>query len=250
MRHEVEFDWIEGSKLVARKGMTGATGNIYCGLHEFVDMAFLLHLLRPDDLFIDVGANVGSYTVLASAVCKSSSIAIEPDPGTVQSLRRNIAANRMEGRVRLIEAALGSCGGFVRFTVGRDTTNRVADETDRNAHDVRVLTLDQVAAGECPVLIKMDVEGYESRVVDGGAETLGKSSLLAIITETADQGVRSALEGAGFQTASYEPFRRDLKFSVGETSAGLHNTLFVRDLEMCRARLEAAPRRAILGQEI
>jgi hypothetical protein len=66
---EVEFNWIEGAKLIARNGMTGATGNIYCGLHEFTDMAFLLHLLRPDDLFVDVGANIGSYTVLASAVC-------------------------------------------------------------------------------------------------------------------------------------------------------------------------------------
>ena len=60
LRSEVEFDWIEGSKLVVRNGMTGATGNIYCGLHEFSDMAFLLHLLRPDDLFVDIGANIGA----------------------------------------------------------------------------------------------------------------------------------------------------------------------------------------------
>jgi hypothetical protein len=45
LRNEVVFEWIEGSRLVARNGMTGATGNIYCGLHEFADMAFLLHLL-------------------------------------------------------------------------------------------------------------------------------------------------------------------------------------------------------------
>jgi hypothetical protein len=69
LRPEVEFTWIEGSKLVVRNGMTGATGNIHCGLHEFADMVFLLHLLRPGDLFVDVGANIGSYSVLASAVC-------------------------------------------------------------------------------------------------------------------------------------------------------------------------------------
>lgn len=45
--------------------MTGATGNIYVGLHEFEDMAFLLHVLRRTDLFVDVGANIGSYTILA-----------------------------------------------------------------------------------------------------------------------------------------------------------------------------------------
>ena len=46
----MEFQWIKGSKLIVRNGMTGATGNIYCGLHEFADMGFVLHLLRPGDL--------------------------------------------------------------------------------------------------------------------------------------------------------------------------------------------------------
>lgn len=131
LRDEVVFDWIEGSKLVARNGMTGATGNIYCGLHEFIDMAFLLHLLRPGDLFVDVGANIGSYTVLASAVCGARSIAIEPDPDTVGSLNRNIEINRIVDRVRIVQAAVGSAPGKIQFTVGRDTTNRVARECVR-----------------------------------------------------------------------------------------------------------------------
>ena len=36
LQSEIEFEWIEGAKLIVRRGMTGATGNIYCGLHEFV----------------------------------------------------------------------------------------------------------------------------------------------------------------------------------------------------------------------
>jgi len=122
----VEFSWIEGSKLIARNGMTGATGNIYCGLHEFADMAFVLHLLRPDDLFVDVGANVGSYTVLASTVCGARTIAIEPDPETARSLQRNIDANGIGDRVAIVQAAVGDRRGRTHFTVGNDTTNRVA----------------------------------------------------------------------------------------------------------------------------
>ena len=71
LRHEVIVPWVEGTRLAARRGMAGATGNIYCGLHEFEDMAFVLHFLRPGDFFADVGANIGSYTVLASGVCKA-----------------------------------------------------------------------------------------------------------------------------------------------------------------------------------
>src|SRR6476469_5615627 len=74
LRDEVIVPWIGSIRLAVRRGMTGATGNVYAGLHEFADMAFTLHFLRPNDLFLDVGANIGSYTLLASGVCKARAI--------------------------------------------------------------------------------------------------------------------------------------------------------------------------------
>ena len=72
-RHQGEslFRWIGGQRLAFQRGMTGATGNFYVGLHEFADMMLPLHFLREGDLFLDIGANVGSYTVLASGVCRA-----------------------------------------------------------------------------------------------------------------------------------------------------------------------------------
>ena len=61
----IALPFVEDTYIFARRGMTGATGNWYCGLHELQDMAFVLHLLRADDHFVDIGANIGSYTVLA-----------------------------------------------------------------------------------------------------------------------------------------------------------------------------------------
>src|SRR5476651_2134868 len=78
--------FVKPVKFYARKGLTGITGNIYTGLHEFNDMAFLLHFLRPGDCFFDIGANVGSYTLLASGVCKATSIAVEPVNSTFELL--------------------------------------------------------------------------------------------------------------------------------------------------------------------
>lgn len=49
-----------GTCFLLEPGVKGATGNFYCGLHEWPDMAFVLHLLRPEDTFADIGANVGS----------------------------------------------------------------------------------------------------------------------------------------------------------------------------------------------
>jgi hypothetical protein len=57
LQEDVVVPWIGGQRLIVRRGMTGVTGNIYAGLHEFADMALVLHFLRPDDdLFFDIGA--------------------------------------------------------------------------------------------------------------------------------------------------------------------------------------------------
>src|SRR5947207_9346885 len=53
----VLMPFVESTQLLCERSMTGATGNLYCGLHEFGDMGFLLHFLRREDLFVDVGAN-------------------------------------------------------------------------------------------------------------------------------------------------------------------------------------------------
>src|SRR5688500_6393396 len=68
LRAPVLIPFVESTQLVCERSMTGATGNHYCGLHEFGDMGFLLHFLRPEDLFLDVGANIGSFSILASGV--------------------------------------------------------------------------------------------------------------------------------------------------------------------------------------
>lgn len=50
----VACEFANGARLLVRPGMTGATGNVYVGLHEFEDMAFVLHFLRAGDLLEDI----------------------------------------------------------------------------------------------------------------------------------------------------------------------------------------------------
>jgi len=226
--------------------MTGATGNIYCGLHEFADMAFLLHFLRPGDLFVDVGANIGSFTVLASAVCGAETIAIEPDPVTIGWLQKNIAANNIGKAVTTVEAAVGREQGEVNFTVGLDTVNQVADARHQNTRKVRVVRLDDLLSGRSPAFIKLDVEGYEAEVVGGATETLRNPSLLAIETESRDAEVLSTLRNAGFVEYAYDPMRRALSAKVGVSN----NALFIRDLAIVQERIAASRRYDILKLEV
>lgn len=247
LKREVEFQWIEGSKLLVRNGMTGATGNIYCGLHEFADMGFVLHLLRPGDLFVDVGANIGSYTVLASAVCGAETIAVEPDPGTLAALKRNIEVNRMGGLVTVVEAALGAAEGTARFTVGLDTMNKVTTNREAETQEVAVKRLDDVLKARDPLLIKLDVEGFEAEVLSGGAAVLAKPSLIGIETECRDPEVIALLNAAGFEELYYDPMTRLL---LDEPRWSQSNALFIRDRAACAGRLAASRRFSILGMSI
>jgi FkbM family methyltransferase len=250
LRREVIYDWMDGAKLVARNGMTGATGNIYCGLHEFADMAFLLHLLRPGDLFVDVGANIGSYTILASAVCGARSVAIEPDPASLRALARNIEINGIAGAVRVVEAAASGKAGKARFSVGLDTVNHIASHSSGETREVDAICLDDLLADADPVLIKMDVEGHEPEVVSGARQTLVNPSLSAVITETADQGMQSILNSFGFERAYYQPFSRALQFEHPRANDEFaRNALFVRRGPV-GDRLRTAPYRRIAGIRI
>jgi FkbM family methyltransferase len=248
LRSEIVHSWIHGAKLRVRRGMTGATGNIYCGLHEFVDMGFLLHFLRPGDLFVDVGANIGSYTVLAGAVAGADVVAVEPDPGSFASLQSNVELNGIQAKVKCVKAALGASTGSIRFSIGQDTMNRVlrADESIPY-QEVPVQTLDGLLAGLTPIAMKLDVEGFESEVLRGAARTLANPTLLAIETECDDAAVVSVLEAHGFTRGFYDPCTRQL----GEASAYRHhNALFFRNPNACRERLVNATPIRVLGRVI
>ena len=226
---EVVVDWVDGAKLAARRGMTGATGNIYCGLHEYVDMRFVLDLMRPGHLFVDVGANVGSYTILAAKVCGADVLAVEPGQEAGKALDRNIAVNGLDRQVTVARKALGAEHGTVLFTCGRDTTNRIATDADTATRTVEVTTLDALLEGRTPTLVKIDVEGHEEAVLEGAERTLAQQDLVAVISEGTGPGVTRLLNRNGFKRRHYDPKRRKCH---GEPALfHSNNGLFVRDDE-------------------
>ncbi len=245
---EIVLPWIAGRYLVVRRGMTGATQNIYVGLQEFVDMMLTLHFLRKGDLFLDVGANVGSYTILASGVCDAATWAFEPDPGTTGFLRRNIEINDLNGLVTVFELALGPTAGPVAFTLGLGTLNRVAGDDDVNVQTVRQERLDTMIGAADPMMIKMDVEGYEEEVLKGAEVVLTRGCLKCLILETVTPAVRGMLREAGFQRAYYDPFTRKLEHQPTDLQS--NNSIFVRDWPFVAERLETARRIRVLGLTI
>ena len=240
VRYPILYPWINDSKILAWNGLTGVTGNIYCGLHEYEDMAFTLHFLRSADWFADVGANVGSYTVLA-ATTGAHVLAVEPLPPTFDILRKNIGVNGFPQRVEALNVGLASEEGTLFFTNNLDTVNHVVVEGTTGSQRVRVTTLDIICADHCPALVKMDVEGFEAEVIRGAAQTLQNRTLCALIVELNDAAkqygttdVPDLLAQYGFTRMQYEPTSRSLKPFQFSSSA---NGLFVRDRGFVQDRL-------------
>jgi FkbM family methyltransferase len=248
---QVVHDWIAGARIIVRHGETGITGNLYCSLHDFEDMAFLLHVLDPDDLFVDVGANVGSYTVLACAAKRAKGICFEPVPSTFARLMDNLRINNLCERVDARNIGLSDREGELIFSSGEDTTNHVVadDECLSNVVRIRVLPMDAILAGATPAMLKIDVEGFETRVLEGARQTLGKQGLHSVIMELNGSGRRygfkdeqiiNYMSDLGFSTFRYEPFSRTLTgISAHDCRSG--NTLFIRGAHELQARLKQAP---------
>jgi FkbM family methyltransferase len=260
LRQDIVCEWVNGARFFARKGETGLTQNIYTGLQEFSDMAYVLHVLRRGDLFVDVGANVGSYTLLACRAIGATGCAFEPIPATYARLQENVRLNHLEDSVTCLNVGVGRAPGTIKFTAGLDTENHaLADgETDSGALDVQVITLDSVLKDKEPSLLKIDVEGYEMPVLEGASQTLQKHSLHSVIMELNGSGTRYSYEESklvalmrdyGFGSYSYQPFDRSLVRLDGK-SLESGNTLFIRNVDYVAKRLRESPQFDVLGKQV
>lgn len=244
-------------RFFAKQKLTGVTGNIYTGLHEFHEMGFLLHFLNEGDVFFDVGANVGSYTLLASGICGAKTISFEPIPETFTILKQNIALNGLELLVQMENKGVGSQSGSIHFSQTEDTTNHVIaiDEKIENSILVPIVRLDEFLADKKPILMKIDVEGFENEVLNGANLLLSDQSLKAIIIELNGSGGRYGsdeheihlkLLAHGFKSYGYNPFKRELDTIDLKSD----NTIYIRDIEFTKERIEHAKAFTVFNEVI
>lgn len=249
----IYLKWIDELMLPIEKGDTGLTGNYYLGLQEFEDMSFAIHLLRQDDVFIDVGSNLGSYSLLASGVAKANSLAIEPVPATYDRLVQNISVNSLGGKISakclaMSSPSSGSCGIKLKFSSDRGCMNSFADDSyEGSTVFVDASTLDKECKNLEPTLIKIDVEGFEEDVLRGASETLSKSSLLAVIIEGQSEGINQLFRDAGFIDVNYSPLTRKVEPRI-KTMA---NRIWVKKNKMDKVKnlLLTAPVRVVYGNK-
>jgi len=146
-------------------------------------------LIEPKSHVIDLGANIGYYTMLmARSVGGMGKVyAFEPDPGNLTLLRKNIAANGYKN-IQVETAAVSNQSGRVKLH--KEKWNDATPSLWASAHttsfvDVDCIRLDQFFdQNQVSIqLIKMDIEGAEAKAFEGMEQVIKRSPGLVIITE-------------------------------------------------------------------
>jgi FkbM family methyltransferase len=198
---------------------------IYCNDFEANQRHFFNHYLRPGDCVVDIGANIGLFTLIAaSRVGEHGRVyAIEPALTTYRRLLENIALNRLT-HVTSRQLAVSDHSGQIGLNVsqdGYDAWNSIVQPTMGSAFTVemvRALRWDDFADEHCLLgritLMKIDVEGWETHVLSGGLETFSSPDAPVLQIEFTDMASQSAgtscqalyhqLEGLGYQMFLYQ----------------------------------------------
>ena len=205
----------------------------YSRLYEYPYIACLKkHFVRSGDHVIDVGANVGFYTIwCALQVGETGSVsAFEPNPRAYAMLEENVALNGLKN-VKMFPVALTDTDGTVRMETRFDDlalSRIVTSASGKDVMDVPARRLDAVFSSSPPprvAFIKIDAEGVEPSVLKGAERILEKRPVLLIEVDERRLGSAGGSEDAllgQLKGYGYTPFRlgRTGRLSAFRKSAG------------------------------
>lgn len=170
----------------------------------------LEQILGPGDIFVDAGANIGVYTLLASRLVGPTGrvIAIEMMPDTAAILRRHVRENNC-GNVEIVEKALSDRADVkvtARVQPGKYGQASIAASaagwTGQEEREVSTATLDQICDGiERIRLVKLDLEGAELQALVGANATLKRTDYVIYESHTSSGTLAELLKGAGFDVS-------------------------------------------------
>jgi len=190
---------------------------------------------QPEDILVDVGANVGMYTIWAAATRKARVFAFEPEAQNYALLNRNIMANGLQDRVKAYCIGLLDHQGLTELHMADmrigGSNHAVGEALDFKSEPMRatfrqgcvVSKLDELVATQAiplPTHIKIDVDGFEPKVIAGAAATLSKPAVRSLLIETNSnlaehRGMVRVLTDMGFKYDAdqvYRAMRRDGPF--------------------------------------
>lgn len=145
---------------------------------------FKSHISSGDVIF-DIGAHIGTYSILAASVTNTTIHAFEPHPYNIKRLQENIKLNDIVDRVGIIESAVWKSDGEVKLTIGSNNTTHsvVKDAIPNETITVESISLNTYCEPNeiTPDIVKVDVEGGGEGVVAGADRILSMSRPVWIV---------------------------------------------------------------------
>lgn len=160
---------------------------------SFADLGRIAAIAEPSDTVVDVGANIGYFSLLASKAVGDSGrvIAFEPDPRTFGFLKSNLESNDARN-VEAHRLAVSRTSGSLLLAQGKqDTMNRLVADRDDADHviHVEVISLDSLDIDTEIGLLKVDAEGYDYEVLAGATKTLSRTR--NVVVECSERQLRA-----------------------------------------------------------
>ena len=170
--------------------------------YEPATVDYFARTLGPGHVFVDVGANHGYFTMLAASLVGDTGrvVAFEPNPKVFRQLQMHAALNHVEARVSLLPTALAESQGEAKLYISLEDTNSglssltpgaealaLGSLSEAHTLAVRLDTFDRWLASsgvDYVDLVKIDVEGAESRVLAGMRASLAAGTVGAVVCET------------------------------------------------------------------
>ncbi|HEX3920390.1 MAG TPA: FkbM family methyltransferase [Caulobacteraceae bacterium] len=193
--------------------------------------AFVSRTLGPDSVFVDVGANFGYFTCLAGSRVgrggRGRVVAIEPNPAMLALLEANVTINWSMADIEILRLAAGATDGQAQLAIPRQRAANASLSVDapsaveRDLVEVAVRPLDALLpAGEPVHVLKIDVEGHETAVIEGARQTIARSPDILVVMEWS----LSQMQEAGYEPAALLRLLRELGLSAfalsGDGSVG------------------------------
>ena len=169
---------------------------MYQGTYERPELALMRSLVSRGDVTVDVGANIGWYTlVLAHLVGPTGRVfAFEPSPGLADRIRHVVTEYSLSW-VGVYETALGATSGRATLATPVGDTGQASLRADARVEgaslaDVVTSSLDEVLplADDLPIaLVKVDTEGWEEQVLAGARRTVAPDRLRSLLIEVSPE---------------------------------------------------------------
>lgn len=206
---------------------------IFCGF-EKEELAFVKRFLKKGDVFIDIGAHIGFFSLLAQKLVGSTGrvLSFEPSPATAAQFKENIVLNHSEG-IEVFHMAFSNAKGTCEFYVsanGYEAWNSLAKPDVNDAFvpisvpttSIDEFLADQALAPSGVKLIKIDVEGWEKTVLSGGRQSLAANNAPALLVEFTERNLRNAgctgeelyrqIESLGYRLYRYDYLANSLQW--------------------------------------